>query len=107
MAVTGVVTSAFNAYCQESLNPAFAHIWVSKSQLHVLQKLIAQRKQLVLDAGSSIVASYCLDQVNFQLKDRLGSRRTSFQLWCIKAVLFLSLYQSVSIMILSAFETPF
>lgn len=28
MTIVAVVTQAFGVYCEESLNPAFAHIWV-------------------------------------------------------------------------------
>lgn len=28
MTILAVVTQAFGVYCEESLNPAFAHIWV-------------------------------------------------------------------------------
>lgn len=31
MTVVAVVTQSFDDYCEESLNPAFAHVWVSTS----------------------------------------------------------------------------
>jgi hypothetical protein len=50
----------------------------------------------VFDAAPAILASFFLDQFHYQLKDEFKGRPITFQLWCIKAVLFLSLYQNVS-----------
>ena len=49
----------------------------------------------MIDAISATVAMYCLDQFHFQLKEDLGAHKTKFKLLCVKAVLFLSLWQTV------------
>lgn len=32
MTIVAVISQAFDRYCEDSLSPAFAHVWVSKSQ---------------------------------------------------------------------------
>lgn len=41
MTVVAVITQAFGRYCLESLNPAFAHVWVCLLSL----KAFCERKE--------------------------------------------------------------
>lgn len=68
----------FGRYCQSSLSPAFAHVWV-----------------MCFEALSVSVAMYCLIQFYLQLKVDLAEHRPFLKVLCIKLVIFFSFWQSV------------
>jgi hypothetical protein len=65
-------------YCEETLSPLFAHIWV-----------------LGFDAVGVTIAMYCLIQFYIQLKEDLASNRPFLKICCIKLVIFFSFWQNV------------
>lgn len=71
-------TQLLGRYCQSSLNPAFAHVWV-----------------MSFEALSVTVAMYCLIQFYVQLKVDLAEHRPFLKVLCIKLVIFFSFWQSV------------
>lgn len=71
-------TQLFGRYCQSSLSPAFAHVWV-----------------MCFEAASVTVAMYCLIQFYLQLKTDLAAHRPFLKVLCIKLVIFFSFWQSV------------
>jgi hypothetical protein len=76
--IVSVVAEYFNRYCEHSLHPAFAHIWV-----------------VCFEGASVTVAMFCLVQFYIQLKDALKSYRPALKIICIKLVIFFSFWQSV------------
>lgn len=78
--IVSVVTEAMDRYCENSLNPQFAHIWV-----------------MVFESASVTVAMFMLVQFYLQLKDDLAEHRPFLKVLCIKLVIFFSFWQSVSI----------
>jgi hypothetical protein len=70
----------FGRYCESSLSPAFAHIWV-----------------LCFEAASVTVAMYCLIQFYLQLKNDLAEHRPFLKVLCIKLVIFFSFWQNVCV----------
>ena len=77
--IVSVVTEATDRYCEASLNPAFAHVWV-----------------LVFESVSVTIAMYCLIQFYIQTKDDLAEYRPGMKVLCIKLVIFFSFWQTVS-----------
>ncbi|QDS74761.1 hypothetical protein FKW77_001396 [Venturia effusa] len=82
-------TQLFGRYCQSSLNPAFAHVWV-----------------MCFEALSVTVAMYCLIQFYLQLKVDLAEHRPFLKVLCIKLVIFFSFWQSILISFLSSSSAP-
>jgi hypothetical protein len=76
--IVSVVAEYFHRYCEHSLHPAFAHIWV-----------------VCFEGASVTVAMFCLVQFYIQLKDALKSYRPALKIICIKLVIFFSFWQSV------------
>ena len=74
-----MISQMLHMYCESSLSPGFAHIWV-----------------LTINALSVTVAMYCLIQFYVQLKDVLAEERPFLKVACIKLVIFFSFWQSVS-----------
>jgi Organic solute transporter Ostalpha len=93
MSIAAIVAEVFDRYCIESLNPVFLHIWVGYIPGDWLWYLTTQAS--AFDAIAATIASYCLDQFHYQIKNEITERRSTFQIWCIKGVLFMLLYQSV------------
>ncbi|TKA57579.1 hypothetical protein B0A49_10122, partial [Cryomyces minteri] len=87
--IVSVTTQAAGRYCESSLNPAFAHIWV-----------------MVFEGGSVSVAMFCLIQFYLQLKVDLAEHRPFLKVICIKLVIFFSFWQSLVISFLSSSNGP-
>lgn len=75
-----MITQLLHRYCESSLSPAFAHIWV-----------------MVFEAASVTVAMYCLIQFYIQLKTDLAEHKPFLKILCIKLVIFFSFWQTVSL----------
>ena len=101
MTITAVVSQAFGRYCEGSVHPAFAHIWVfALKHLHVGRSAMDSAdpsQTLTIEASAVTVAMYCLIQFYIQLKEDLAHHRPFFQVLCIKLVIFFSFWQSVRI----------
>ena len=74
-----VIAQLYDVYCDESLSPVFAHVWVE-----------------VFEAASVTIAMFCLIQFYLQLKDDLAEHKPFLKVLCIKLVIFFSFWQSVS-----------
>jgi hypothetical protein len=72
------VSEYFGRYCEPSLSPAFAHIWVT-----------------AFEAASVTVAMFCLVQFYLQLKTDLAEHKPFLKILCIKLVIFFSFWQTV------------
>ncbi|KAJ5223534.1 hypothetical protein N7468_008076 [Penicillium chermesinum] len=83
MTIVAVATQATGRYCEESLSPAFAHIWV-----------------LAIESASVTVAMYCLIQFYIQIKDDIAEHRPFMKVLSIKLVIFLSFWQTTLISLL-------
>ncbi|PWY70269.1 DUF300-domain-containing protein [Aspergillus heteromorphus CBS 117.55] len=85
MTVVAVITQSFNLYCEESLNPAFSHIWV-----------------LIVECIAVTIAMYCLIQFYIQIKDDISQHSPFLKILSIKLVIFLSFWQSTLISFLTS-----
>ncbi|PMD46667.1 DUF300-domain-containing protein [Hyaloscypha variabilis F] len=85
MTITAVVTQYFGRYCASSNSPVFAHIWI-----------------LVIEGAAVSVAMYCVIQFYYQLRFDLAPHRPFLKVAAIKAVIFLSFWQSFLISILTS-----
>ena len=77
--IVSVASEAAGRYCEDSLNPAFAHIWV-----------------MVIEGGAVTIAMFFLVQFYLQLKTDLREHKPFLKVMCIKLVIFFSFWQSVS-----------
>ncbi len=84
MTCVAVATQAFGRYCQNSLNPVFAHIWV-----------------MAIEAAAVTVAMYCIIQFYVQLKDDIREHKPLLKVAAIKLVIFLSFWQTLAISLLT------
>ncbi|KAH9835097.1 DUF300-domain-containing protein [Teratosphaeria destructans] len=75
--IAAVITQYFGVYCEASLSPVFAHIWVT-----------------AFEAASVTVAMFCLIQFYIQLKDDLAEHKPFLKVLCIKLVIFFSFWQT-------------
>lgn len=98
MTIVAVVTQVFDRYCLESLNPAFAHVWV-----------------MVIEAAAVSIAMYCIIQFYIQIKGDIKQHDPLKKVTAIKLVIFLSFWQSLLISFLTSagaikssdkFQTP-
>jgi Organic solute transporter Ostalpha len=98
MTVVACATQVFDRYCLESLNPAFAHVWV-----------------MVIEATAVTIAMYCLIQFYIQIKDDIAQHKPLLKVLAIKLVIFLSFWQTIGISLLTStgaikandkFQTP-
>ncbi|KAI5259381.1 DUF300-domain-containing protein [Aureobasidium subglaciale] len=87
--IVSVVSEALDRYCEASLHPAFAHIWV-----------------MVIEGASVTVAMFMLVQFYLQLKVDLAEHRPFLKVLCIKLVIFFSFWQSLVISFLSSSSGP-
>lgn len=85
MTVTALITQIFDRYCIESLNPAFAHIWV-----------------MVIEAIAVTIAMYCLIQFYYQIKEDIAEHSPLLKVLAIKLVIFLSFWQTILISFLTS-----
>ncbi|KAJ5628625.1 hypothetical protein N7490_010853 [Penicillium lividum] len=83
MTIVAVATQATGRYCEESLSPVFAYIWV-----------------LVIESVSVSIAMYCLIQFYIQIKDDIKQHNPFLKIVSIKLVIFLSFWQSSAISLL-------
>lgn len=84
MTCVAVATQAFGRYCQNSLNPVFAHVWV-----------------MGIEAAAVTVAMYCIIQFYVQLKDDIREHKPLLKVAAIKLVIFLSFWQTLAISLLT------
>ncbi|KAF2400850.1 DUF300-domain-containing protein [Trichodelitschia bisporula] len=80
-----MISQLLDRYCESSLSPAFAHVWV-----------------MVIEGTSVSVAMYCVIQFYFQLKTDLAEYRPFLKVLCIKLVIFFSFWQAIVISFLSS-----
>ncbi|KAL3474547.1 organic solute transporter Ostalpha-domain-containing protein [Aspergillus californicus] len=80
MTIVAVVTQKFDLYCEQSLNPAFSHIWV-----------------LAIECVAVTIAMYCLIQFYIQIKDEISEYSPFLKILSIKLVIFLSFWQTTVI----------
>ncbi|KAJ5743026.1 hypothetical protein N7533_010128 [Penicillium manginii] len=83
MTVVAVLAQVGGRYCEESMSPAFAHVWV-----------------IIFESISVSVAMYCLIQFYYQIKDDIKEHKPFMKILSIKLVIFLSFWQSTLISIL-------
>ncbi|KAJ5134662.1 hypothetical protein N7448_000318 [Penicillium atrosanguineum] len=83
MTVVSVITQATGTYCEESLSPAFAHIWV-----------------LAIESVCVSIAMYCLIQFYVQINKDIAEYHPFTKILSIKLVIFLSFWQSTFINLL-------
>ncbi|KAJ5378713.1 hypothetical protein N7509_011832 [Penicillium cosmopolitanum] len=83
MTVVSVLAQVGGRYCEESMSPAFAHVWV-----------------IVFESISVSIAMYCLIQFYYQIKDDISEHKPFMKILSIKLVIFLSFWQSTLISIL-------
>ena len=95
MTIVSVISQSFDKYCLESLNPAFAHVWVCLIPSSL--SLLIVSKAVVLTAMGVTIAMYCLIQFYYQLKEDLAEHRPFLKLLSIKLVIFLAFWQTVSV----------
>ncbi|KAK4561583.1 hypothetical protein LTR86_004262 [Recurvomyces mirabilis] len=87
--IVSVVTEETGRYCEASLSPAFAHVWVT-----------------AFEAASVTVAMFCLIQFYIQLRQDLAEHRPFLKVLCIKLVIFFSFWQTIIISLLSSSNGP-
>ncbi|RHZ44550.1 OSTA/TMEM184 family protein [Aspergillus thermomutatus] len=85
MTVVAVITQNFDVYCEESLNPAFSHIWC-----------------MAVECVAVSIAMYCLIQFYYQVKNDISQYSPFLKIVSIKLVIFLSFWQSTLISFLSS-----
>ncbi|KKK19562.1 hypothetical protein P175DRAFT_0506376 [Aspergillus ochraceoroseus IBT 24754] len=77
MTILAVVTQKFEVYCEESLSPAFAHVWV-----------------LAIECVAVTIAMYCLVQFYVQIHSDIREYSPFLKIASIKLVIFLSFWQT-------------
>ncbi|KAJ5833692.1 hypothetical protein N7474_002003 [Penicillium riverlandense] len=80
MTIVAVASEAGDRYCQDSLSPAFAHVWV-----------------VTFEAISVSIAMYCLIQFYHQVSKDIKEHRPFLKILSIKLVIFLSFWQLIFI----------
>ena len=83
--IVSVITEALDKYCEASLSPAFAHIWV-----------------LAFEALSVTFAMFFVIQFYIQLKENLAEYKPFLKVLSIKLVIFFSFWQTIVISLLSS-----
>lgn len=78
--VIATATQATGHYCEDSLHPAFAHLWC-----------------LIFNVIAVTIAMYCLITFYLNLKRDLAANKPFFKLLCIKLVIFFSFWQMVRV----------
>lgn len=96
MTIIAVVTQYFDVYCEESLNPAFSHVWVCRSSGAVRIPIDNFVQVLVIECVCVTIAMYCLIQFYVQIKDDIHQHSPFLKILSIKLVIFLCFWQSVS-----------
>ncbi|KAL1851178.1 hypothetical protein Plec18170_006502 [Paecilomyces lecythidis] len=85
MTIVAVATQTVGLYCEESLNPAFSHVWV-----------------LVLESICVSIAMYCLVQFYIQISKDVKQYKVFLKILSIKLVIFLSFWQTTLISFLTS-----
>jgi hypothetical protein len=80
MTFTALITQALERYCQESLSPAFAHVWV-----------------ICIEAAAVTIAMYCIIQFYIQVRNDIRQHKPLLKVAAIKLVIFLSFWQTIVI----------
>ncbi|KAJ5182686.1 hypothetical protein N7492_000302 [Penicillium capsulatum] len=83
MTIVAVTTQSAGRYCEESLSPAFAHVWV-----------------IVIESVSVTIAMYCLIQFYHQISQDIKEHQPFMKILSIKLVIFLSFWQTILISLL-------
>ncbi|KAJ5573609.1 uncharacterized protein N7459_008036 [Penicillium hispanicum] len=83
MTIIAIITQATGTYCEESLSPAFAHVWT-----------------VVIESIFVSIAMYCLIQFYHQINKDIKQHRPFLKIVSIKLVIFLSYWQSTFISLL-------
>ncbi|KAF1991007.1 DUF300-domain-containing protein, partial [Aulographum hederae CBS 113979] len=84
-----LITEFFDRYCESSLSPAFARIWVQ-----------------VFEGVSVTIAMYFLIQFYIQLRGDLAAFKPGLKILCIKLVIFFSFWQTMVISFLASTSGP-
>jgi len=103
MTLTAVTTQVFGRYCQESLSPAFAHIWVRTTpQIAHINLINAQ--VLVVESACVTIAMFCIIQFYIQLRtdEDVATKKPFIKVLSIKLVIFLSFWQTITISLLTS-----
>jgi len=79
--IVSVAAQATDRYCEESLSPAFAHVWVT-----------------AFECASVFIAMFCLVQFYIQLRFDLAEHKPFLKVLCIKLVIFFSFWQTVRVL---------
>ncbi|KAK4502596.1 hypothetical protein PRZ48_006022 [Zasmidium cellare] len=87
--IVSVISEAFGRYCEASLSPEYAHIWV-----------------LAFECVSVTVAMFMVIQFYIQLKDDLSEHKPFLKVLSIKLVIFFSFWQTIVISFLSSGSGP-
>lgn len=87
--IVSVLTEYYGRYCEASLSPAFAHIWVT-----------------AFEAVSVTIAMFCLIQFYIQLREDLAEHKPFLKVLCIKLVIFFSFWQTIIISMISSANGP-
>ncbi|KAH6664162.1 organic solute transporter Ostalpha-domain-containing protein [Halenospora varia] len=85
MTIFAVVTQSFGMYCEASLKPIFAHIWI-----------------MAVEAICVIIAMYCLIAFYITLRDDIAPHKPFFKLLSIKLVIFLCFWQAIAVSVLTS-----
>jgi Organic solute transporter Ostalpha len=85
MTIVSVTTQAFDRYCLESLNPAFAHIWV-----------------ILIEASAVTIAMYSLIHFYVQIRSDIAQHKPLLKILAIKLVIFLSFWQTIALTLLTS-----
>lgn len=85
MTITAVISQHFRRYCLESLNPAFAHVWV-----------------MVIEAIAVSITMYCIIQFYIQIRGDVAQHKPFLKVLSIKLVIFLSFWQTIIISFLTS-----
>ncbi|KAJ5461751.1 uncharacterized protein N7458_003303 [Penicillium daleae] len=83
MTIVAVATQAAGRYCEESMSPAFAHVWI-----------------IIIESISVSIAMYCLIQFYYQIRKDIEEHQPFLKILSIKLVIFLSFWQSTFISLL-------
>lgn len=96
-----VASGRYHAYLWSVLSgvsePGFSHVWVSLPLKYRWLTLTSRTFQVIfINGASAFIAATCIRQMYTQLKADLEEFNPSLKKFCIDAVLFLSVYQTVS-----------
>ena len=79
LALAALITQATKQYCNESMSPSFAHLWI-----------------LVISIISVTVAMWGLANFYVEVREDLASRHPTSKFVALKLVVFFTFFQNVS-----------